>query len=270
MQIQNCAGWLLYFCIALIILFFFKPCMTGYLLAQISSACQGCMLRFNELWQVSLCSNMDSSGFWLVRPAKCGFIGTMWKEAAIIDSSCVTNPLNENSVSFGLVSLWQAWIHPNLPSTWGFPECTHPTLVWSQPASSPQWGASLALICEVCQDLPSQNTARAQIAPSLSKLTLLLLLLNIAVRGVCVGGFCAGGVCSLRNWIRVIAVDVACLSIKPLWTALYCLRIFHVQWADSTVWTDKGFILNHCHACIIAKVIINNNQVYLLWTSLAI
>ncbi len=112
----------------------------------------GCMLRFNELWQVSLCSNMGSSGFWLVGPAKCGFIGTMWKETATVDSSCVTNPLNENLVSFGPVSLWQAWIHPNLPSTWGFPECTHPTRVWSQPASSPQWGASLVLICEVCQD----------------------------------------------------------------------------------------------------------------------
>lgn len=125
----------------------------------------GCMLRFNELWQVSLCSNMGSSGFWLVHPAKCGFTGTMWKEAATIDSSCVTNPLNENSVSFGQVSLWQAWIHPNLPSTWGFPECTHPTLVWSQPASSPQWGASLALICEVCQDLPSHIMGRAWISP---------------------------------------------------------------------------------------------------------
>lgn len=77
----------------------------------------------------------------------------------------VTNPLNENLVSFGPVSLWQAWIHPNLPSTWGFPECTHHTRVWSQPASSPQWGASLVLICEVCQDLPSHNTAREWITP---------------------------------------------------------------------------------------------------------
>ncbi len=95
----------------------------------------GCTLRFNELWQVSLCSNMGSSGFWLVGPAKCGFIGTMWKETATVDSSCVTNPLNENLVSIGTVLLWQAWINPNLPSTWGFPECTHPTRVWSQPAS---------------------------------------------------------------------------------------------------------------------------------------
>lgn len=225
----------------------------------------GCMLRFNELWQVSLCSNMGSSGFWLVRPAKCGFIGTMWKEAATIDSSCVTNPLNENSVSFGLVSLWQAWIHPNLPSTWGFPECTHPTLVWSQPASSPQWGASLALICEVCQDLPSQNTARAWKAPSLSKLNLLLLLLNIAVRGVCVGGFCSGGVCSLHNWIRVIAVDVACqLNLYEL----HFIAWEYLMYNEQIIQYEQTKALNEttiAHALLQKSL--NNNQVYLLWTS---
>lgn len=157
------------------------------------------MLRFNELWQVSLCSNMGSSGFWLVCPAKCGFIGTMWKEAATVDSSCVTNPLNENLVSFGLVSLWQAWIHPNLPSTWGFPECAHPTLVWSQPASSPQWAASLALICEVCQDLPSHNMNNPLHGQRESAF---VALEYCSAWSVC-GGFSALAVCVLR----VIGLD---------------------------------------------------------------
>lgn len=217
----------------------------------------GCMLRFNELWQVSLCCNMGSSGFWLVGPAKCGFIGTMWKETATVDSSCVTNPLNENLVSIGPVSLWQAWINPNLPSTWGFPECTHPTRVWSQPASSPQWGASLVLICEVCQDLPSHNMASEWITPSVNELNLLLLLLNIAVRGVCV--------CSVHNWIRLSAADVAC--------QLYLYEQHFIDWEyfmynEQIIWTDwvKGFKLN-CFRTCIAKVIINNNQVYLLETS---
>lgn len=165
-QLQQCAGQLLLFCTALIKKTHTKKKTAWQDIFGINIQCMsGCMLRFNELWQVSLCSNMGSSGFWLVGPAKCGFIGIMWKETATVDSSCVTNPLNENLVSFGPVSLWQAWIHPNLPSTWGFPECTHHTRVWSQPASSPQWGASLVLICEVCQDLPSHNTAREWITP---------------------------------------------------------------------------------------------------------
>ncbi len=70
------------------------------------------------------------------------------------------------------------------------------------PRLSPPWGASLVLICEVCQDLPSHNTAREWITPSVNELNLLLLLLNIAVRGVCV--------CSVQNWIRPSAADVAC------------------------------------------------------------
>lgn len=76
------------------------------------------------------------------------------------------------------------------------------------------------------------------------------------------GGFCAGGVGSVRNWIRLIAADVAC-QLDPY--ELHFIAWEYFMYNEQIIWTDraKGFKLNRYRACIIAKDIINNIYIYI-------